>query len=397
VKRAAFEPREQPNGQWVLNVPADFSSTGKRRRLFFATKGKAQSEAARIRRFRTEHGTKSEMIPAGLAMDAIKAEKVLAPHGATLLAAAKFYAVHLESLAQSITVAELLARHLVRIEGKSAPYQKNVEWAGEKLAARIGRRVVATVNPAEVEEILTALFPSAHGFNTAISYLSPMFSFAVRRGWASENPFGKVERRDTGTQEIDFLSVADTKALLAACKDYRKKHPEDWPKHLEVDARDAVVPVALLLFAGIRPTELTRLEWNDVRLDHNVIRIPARHSKTGTTRHVEIEENLHRWLEIVPEDGRTGPLVPSSWKKKWQTVRKATGIEKRQPDIARHTYASYWLAAFDDVNALRSRMGHRTNDVLFRNYRAAVLKKDALAFWEIVPDGVEKPEAMKVA
>ena len=34
-------------GQLVLNVPADFSSTGKRRRLFFATKGKAQSEAAR--------------------------------------------------------------------------------------------------------------------------------------------------------------------------------------------------------------------------------------------------------------------------------------------------------------------------------------------------------------
>lgn len=381
-----------------MNIPAEFSSTGKRRRLFFDTKGAAEAEAARIRRFRKEHGTKSAMIRAGLAVDALKAAEVLAPHhGTTLVAAARFYAEHLEAQSKSVTFSELLAAHLERIESKSDKYQSNASKIGSKVESVLGSQSVASLSPTGVETALTALFPTAHGLNSALSVLSPMFSHAVRKGWCGSNPCAGVERRDTGRHEIDFLTTAETKSLLAACRDYRKDKRDAWPELLKVDARDAAVPVAILLFAGIRPTELTRLVWDDVKFDHGVIRVPARHSKTGTARTVEIEENLKLWLKAVPEGERVGAIIPANWKRKWQAVRKEAGIEKRQADIARHSYASHWLCAYDDVDALRSRMGHRTTDVLFRHYHAVVTKRDALAFWKIVPDQAEEPSTVKVA
>jgi len=78
-------------------------------------------------------------------------------------------------------------------------------------------------------------------------------------------------------------------------------------------------------------------------------------------------------------------VVPRrAWLRRFRTVRKEAGIEWQQ-DMMRHSYCSHWLAAFGDVNRLRTNVGHRSPDMLFRHYHKAVKAAEAKRFWKITP------------
>lgn len=74
------------------------------------------------------------------------------------------------------------------------------------------------------------------------------------------------------------------------------------PENLRVNAADMKIAVAVLLFAGVRPEEVTALTWEHVKLAHGYIRVEPEVSKTNSVRLVQIEPNLKAWLETVPEE-----------------------------------------------------------------------------------------------
>ncbi|MEG0427850.1 MAG: tyrosine-type recombinase/integrase, partial [Akkermansia sp.] len=154
---------------------------------------------------------------------------------------------------------------------------------------------------------------------------------------------------------------------------------------MRLDCSDAIVPFAFLLFAGIRPEELTKLEWSNVRLADRYIHVTPEAAKTNQVRHVVIMDNLAAFIKTIPAKKCTGKIVPSNWKRKSYLIRKMAGLQNRH-DTARHSFASYFLALFPNVDKLRENMGHvRNSDMLFKHYRAAVSKQDAKTYFEIVP------------
>ena len=52
----------------------------------------------------------------------------------------------------------------------------------------------------------------------------------------------------------------------------------------------------------------------------------------------------------------------------------------------RHSFGSYWLAEFNDINALALQMGN-SPVVVEKHYKRAVRPKDAHRFWAISPGG----------
>ena len=137
-----------------------------------------------------------------------------------------------------------------------------------------------------------------------------------------------------------------------------------------------------MLFAGLRPEEVARLEWCDIDFESRNIRVPASKSKTNTLRNVHIEDNLMAWLD--PYSDLIGKVRALNWKRKATLVRKKVGIGSEK-DILRHSYGSYWLAANGDNATLQSYMGHAHVTTYFDHYHHAVRKKDALGFWAIMP------------
>ena len=417
MKITSLEPRELPDGSWTLNVPPAFSSNGCRRRLFFSTKGEATKEADRLKRIKRHHGTKATVLPAHVAQDAAKAMALLAGRDMTLTALAHDWLEREKLLAASVPFSECWAKHMENISRKSERYNSDAGKIGEKIMPILAKKIVVSITSEALEQAIGSLWRTPVRFNTACSVLRPAFTLAVRKGWATSDPFEKIDRRDPGRREIEVLSLKESEALMAACRDHRSRSktantgrrgkaaqkktdsPPGLPPLLQVDATDAAPAVAVLLFAGVRPAELERLTWDDVRWDHGdhgSIRISGLKSKTGATRFIPMEANLKAWLDQVPPGHRQGPICPKGWKRKWQAVRKVAGIGNKQ-DVCRHTFGTMWLAAFEDVNTLRARMGHNTKDVLFNHYTALATKKDGLAYFGIIPTLAAKPALIRKA
>ena len=59
------------------------------------------------------------------------------------------------------------------------------------------------------------------------------------------------------------------------------------------------------LFAGIRPDETLRLDWEDIDFERRQIDLPAKKTKGRTRRIIPMEPNLIAWLKPYrPESGK---------------------------------------------------------------------------------------------
>lgn len=362
------------------------SSTGKRQRRTFETKKKAEVERlADLERFRI-YGTEGRSMKPSEAADAERAREHLDGTGMTLFDAARIAKEIYDSRNKSVTLTEAWKRHEESRSNKSSSYLRSLAMIRRKILPEIGDRLVSDLDAETVENALQGAFPTAHGFNLGLRTLKPSLAASVRRGWCKSNPCDGIEKRDTGRHEISFLSVNQSRAVIAACRDWTED--ADLPEWLQRDASDAVAAVTIMLFAGVRPGEVSRLDWSDVDMDAKTIFVGNKKAKTDRSRYIEMPDTLHEWLATVPAKKRSGKIVPPGWGKVWQLIRRKAEIADFR-DILRHTFATYHLAGYNDVNLTRSIMGHEAGDTLFSHYRGAVRKKDALAFWSIRPDSTQ--------
>lgn len=129
-----------------------------------------------------------------------------------------------------------------------------------------------------------------------------------------------------------------------------------------------------MLYAGIRPAEVSRLRETDFYWDEQTVIIRSHVSKTGGGRAVSL-----KGLDNIPKSERH---IPKNWKRKWNALRRAAGYRNTWiPDICRHTFASYHAAYFRNLPVLQLEMGHRNISLLMSRYVMPTLKKDAVAFW----------------
>ncbi|MBU6170611.1 MAG: tyrosine-type recombinase/integrase [Verrucomicrobia bacterium] len=173
----------------------------------------------------------------------------------------------------------------------------------------------------------------------------------------------KYRERHRRSGEIQILTLAEVEAVLSHCRT---------PEERRV--------VALLAFAGIRPDaesgEIARLDWAAVGAKD--VYIAPSVSKTGSDRHIPITPRLRELLEGHPE---SGPVRPVQWRRSWQRIRKAAGLEGQ--DVLRHSFASHYLAATSEEKA-KAAMGHTAgSSTLFRHYRRAVTQADGLAYFKL--------------
>ena len=118
----------------------------------------------------------------------------------------------------------------------------------------------------------------------------------------------------------------------------------------------------------------------------NNIRLGGKVTKTGKTRNVRINPTLRAWIETISEKQRQGRVIPGRWTQKASRVRKEAGLDGLElQDALRHSYGSYKLATENDLNALKSDMGHQHCDVFFNHYHNAMTKEQAAPYWEVLP------------
>ncbi len=141
----------------------------------------------------------------------------------------------------------------------------------------------------------------------ARTLLHGVLEFSLRHGWCAQNPLEDVRLPSEPERPLKALSPGQLRRLLDTAR---------LPEH-----RPAAPALGLMLWAGIRPTELPHLRWDDIHFAERVIAFTL---PSGTPRRVPLSPELARWLlETSRFRLPQAPVVPSGWRRRWQALRRA--------------------------------------------------------------------------
>jgi integrase len=338
---------------------------GKRKRPTFKKRADAQRCFDEIQRFGTA------------ARAAASPTEILRPFGKTLAEAASFYAEHLKSITASRSVAEAASEFqtAAKADGASHRYLLDLKSRLGRFAEDFGSRPIAEIQAREIDEWLRGLRKktgeklSPVSRNSFRRRIATLFKFSKTQGWCAGVP--ETTRVKEVSGEVGILTPDELSGLL------------------KVAADDTLPYWCIGAFAGLRASEIARLDWSDLSMGRRSIRIRPKVSKTASRRIVDIQPNLLKWL--APYRDCTGKVAPKNLRKKLDADRARTGLLAEWPGNAlRHSYASYHLAQFNNAAALALQLGHTSQSLIFRHYREVVTPEDAQCFWAIEPKG--RPE-----
>lgn len=234
----------------------------------------------------------------------------------------------------------------------------------------LASRRMRSIRTEDCAQYINAAFDTPSQRLKARRILSALFGTAYKYGWCSDNPVARVEAAKPKETRIHILKPEEITRLLHTAERYR-------------DGK-CLAAVGMMLYAGIRPHEVARLTWDEVDLEENCITILPRHSKTGGARSVSIYPPLARLLRRCRHSAGMR-ICPTRWQYHWRLLRRCAGwnsIEKRwQPDVLRHTFASYHLRCFRDYTALQYETGHRDSSLLRTRYVDTRGVQNAVQFW----------------
>ena len=350
---------------WKLFAPASLTPDKKKRPLLFTLKADAERKRGElIAAYRGQE--RESILGSAQERDAMQAMKLLANAGVscTLTEAVQLALPMLKTSGANISVAALLDKFASIKQAEWRPLTaRNFKYGASKLTEEHGNLTLVELTTPVLQEWLNTFTP-AQALHMART-VAPAFSYAVRQGMLPASPFEKVELPKKQKKEaIDVFTPAEARKLLDTA-------PED-----------CKAAYAILLFAGVRPNELTLLKWENVR--DGFIHITPGIAKTVQVRNVEIEPNLAAWLDKY-RLADTENICPANWRRKNSATRSEAGLSGRQ-DTARHSYATYHLQKYKNKPALEENMGHMAgSDVLMRHYRAASTPAVAEEYWSIYP------------
>src|SRR5207249_2370535 len=145
--------------------------------------------------------------------------------------------------------------------------------------------------------------------------------YAERRRMIDSNPILRTARPKLPDNPPAIFRVDELRALLDAAT---RLFPDVLPM------------LAIGAFAGLRESEIKRLDWRDVDLRRGFIEVKAAKAKTAKRRIIRIQPNLAQWL--APYSVMSGAVVPSNSRKKLDTVRKTAGLERWSKNGLRHSF-----------------------------------------------------------
>ena len=365
---------------WWISIPPKLSETGKRQKRFFATKAEAEGEIQRLKVRRENHGIASKLLSPADEAQAASAIKLL--RGAGL------------EVQLSEVVGDYLERHKMRKASRSlakawAAYLEHKKRS-ERHEANLRRTLrrfeplhevmVSDISQGQIEKVLKGA--AATYRNVMLREARAVFTFAMRKGWAIDNPASKVDTEEHAIGEREIYTPGEVEAVL---REANATEPELLPY------------LAVALFAGIRPDayhgEMVKLEWAHVDLEEKSIDLPASITKKKRRRSIPIEPVLADWLQhcIVRNGitaGRVCPAIGTQLRDRLRGIFERAGVLRKQ-DATRHSFASYWLAEHRNEDELALRLGHSGGtEILHRHYHRATSTREAKKFWSLTPANV---------
>jgi integrase len=284
-------------------------------------------------------------------------------------AARYFVRMHPKEL-QARQVAEVAAEMYLAKErlGKSSAYVHQLKHQCGKFA-RMFSKTIADVSAADLRmfvESLDKLSPRTR--NNVIAGVRELFSFARRQKYIPKDfdQLDGIELFDDRAGNILIFTPVELASIFA-------------------HASTSIIPaLAVGAFAGLRRSEVARLDWSEIDLKGRFITISAEKAKTRARRLVPISSNLAAWL--MPYAKKSGPflsMTEDDYGDRRVAAAKAAGLGWRR-NALRHSFCSYRLAQTQDAAKVSLEAGN-SPAMIFQHYRELVRPADARRWFAISP------------
>jgi integrase len=255
-----------------------------------------------------------------------------------------------------------------------APASTTLAEAADEILPQLGRRRLSAVTRNDLQDLVDKLVAdgsSASTVRNAILPLRAIYRRATEREQVAVNPTLKLRLPAVrGTRERT-ARANEAAELIAALSE---KDRALW---------------ATAFYGGLRRGELQALQWDDVDLDLNLIRVVRSwdakagfitpKSRAGKRR-VPIPKTLRQYLlaqklrQGNPDNGfvfantRGRPFDPATVLVRARKAWRSAGLRPITLHECRHSYAAYMIAARINAKALSTYMGHTSITVTLDRY-----------------------------
>jgi integrase len=199
--------------------------------------------------------------------------------------------------------------------------------------------------------------------NRYLAALGAVFSAAVNEWhWLAHSPVKATKKRKEPRGRTRFLSKAEVKRLLEACR--KSESPE------------LFLAVLLSLTTGARRGEIMNLRWECIDWERGTAYIPE--TKNGDPRLLAIVPDALQLLRDRREMGRAikmqGLIFPSLvsdnspilLEKAWRTAKARAGLTNFRWHDLRHSAASFMAANGATLLEIGATLGHRSTQTTAR-------------------------------
>ncbi len=252
--------------------------------------------------------------------------------------------------------------------GKSTAYIGQLRHQCGKFS-RMFSKQISDVSAADLRlfvESLDDLSPRTR--NNCISGVRELFSFARKQKYVPKDfdQLDGVEFFDARGGEVLIYKPAEMASIMA-------------------NADSAIAPaLAVGAFAGLRRSEVMRLDWSEIDLRARFITVSALKAKTRARRLVPISKNLAAWL--LPHAQKEGPFLAlgeDEYCTRRVAAAKSAGLAWKR-NALRHSFCSYRLAQTQDAARVALEAGN-SPQMIFQHYRELVRPAEARRWFAIAP------------
>lgn len=266
-----------------------------------------------------------------------------------------------------------------RFDGLSYHYIRTAKRYTQQFIRKFGPRELDSITP---EELLGSA-EKRWGPATKENYFRVIRTFC---SWARDNDYLPHDRRTVAERvrktrvilpEPEFFSPDEMRRLLSVAG-------------LLVGGEEEYLLSLLVLggFAGLRVSEICRLQWEDISITptHQAVRLSPKITKTGARRIALLSENATSWLKHIKN--RTGFVVPQwvipNLNRYTGKLAKEAGVTWKNNGL-RHSYVTYAVARERDSWKVAEQVGNSPR-ILQAHYKGLVMDTDADEWFGITPD-----------
>jgi integrase len=266
------------------------------------------------------------------------------------------------------------------LEGLSDGHLKTMKGIFDRICQDLGKEKLHKIDRKKLQAWATKQKTSKGELFTESTrqsyyrYLGMVFREGEMNDWCAKNPLKSLRKNyKIKPQVVTVLKADEMARLLGAALRHRK---------------DLVASLAIKAFAGLRSSEVMRLEWGSVQAD--ALQVPAPVSKTGIARVIDHIDPLRAWLKDRRlESGKVVDLNPKSWHNAIDSLASLAGVTVARNSI-RHSFGTYRYFVLKSPYQVSEEMGNSPKMVKSRYVNLGVPKEDCTDWWKITPTTAKK-------